>query len=77
MIARIHMLATGEHDHTYRNRRCAVSQAIENTFNAAVRKRTLLVAATRADAGRSPLVSLRELMVLEMPDRWRTWRSHP
>lgn len=64
MIARLHTLVM-EHYDTYRDRRAPVSDSVETAINSISDSRVRNLA--RAEAR---LYALRELMLLEMPDRW-------
>jgi type II secretory pathway pseudopilin PulG len=68
-VLRLHRLLMEQYD-TYKTRRVKVNKAIIDKIDAQLKAKTI----TQAQAGqlraRARLNALRELMILEMPDRW-------
>lgn len=69
VITRLHSLLV-EHYDTYKSRRVRLSPAVEARIRQAVTDRDISPAAANAARAEARLYALREMMLMEMPDRW-------
>ncbi|QDU58265.1 type II secretion system protein [Aeoliella mucimassa] len=69
LVTRLHTLVSQQYD-SYRDRRAPVSRAIQSQLDDQVRRRNITSQQRGLAMAEMRLYAIRELMLMEMPDRW-------